>query len=140
MAQAASENNPNGRHQDQAQQRGREAIAASAEAAEENVDKAARAFRAFWQEAAGNAQQPLAQQVARANLEVIGFATRRARAYAEFPAKVVSCESPQELWSEQLRFFKDMLADYEDMTDKIFNTRALQAMQAEQRRPAARPG
>jgi len=78
-------------------------------------------------EAAGATQrsmdrfEPIMRNVARANLELIGWMGRRARAAAEMPRQLVRCETPQDLLSEQGRFLQEMMRDFTGTTTRLLS-------------------
>ena len=50
-------------------------------------------------------------RLAQANLELMNFWGRRARATMHWPARLVSCTGPQDLWAEHSRLVTETLAD-----------------------------
>ena len=77
------------------------------EAYSKNLDVAARGF------------EPFLRGVGRWNLEVLGLATRRARAWAEMPARLGQCRTPQDLVREQLQFWQTVSHDYVEAAQKL---------------------
>lgn len=65
-----------------------------------NLDTVARSFEPVW------------RGVGRWNLEVMGLATRRARAWADIPARLGQCKTPQDLLREQMQFWQSAAHDY----------------------------
>lgn len=67
--------------------------------------------------------EPFLKGMTRWQLEVFGLASRRARAYAEFPAKLTGCRTPQDIANESLAFWQAAVEQYRDsatrMTDAI---------------------
>lgn len=70
------------------------------EAYGKNLDVAARGF------------EPVLRGLGRWNLEILGLGTRRARAWAELPASLAKCRTPQDLVREQLQFWQTASHDY----------------------------
>jgi hypothetical protein len=71
---------------------------------------------------AATAQQPpehLMRGFARWQLEVQGLMFRRAQSYLELPGRLSQCRSPQELMSEQQRFFQTMMSQYSESSRQI---------------------
>lgn len=56
--------------------------------------------------------EPVIKSAARCNLELMSLAGRRARAYFEVPSRFARCRSPQDLASEQVRFWQGAAQDY----------------------------
>jgi hypothetical protein len=56
---------------------------------------------------------------ARAQLELLGLMSRRAQAYMEIPSRLSRCRSPQDLMSEQARFWQIAFQQYQESTHKI---------------------
>ena len=77
------------------------------EAYSRNLDVAARGF------------EPVLRGVGRWNLEVLGLATRRARAWAEMPARLGQCRTPQDLVREQLQFWQAASLDYVEASQRL---------------------
>jgi hypothetical protein len=48
-----------------------------------------------------------AKGLARWQLEMMGFATRRAQACLEFPSRLTQCRTPEDVANEQLRFWRE---------------------------------
>ena len=77
------------------------------EAYSKNLDVAAKGF------------EPFLRGVGRWNLEVLGLATRRARAWAEMPNRLGQCKTPQDLVREQLQFWQTASHDYVEALQKL---------------------
>lgn len=75
--------------------------------------------------------------MARWNLEVFGFMSRRAQAYVEIPSRLSQCRSPQDLVKEQNRFWTTAVEQYMDMSRRLTQVSA-QMMAAAPAGPAAR--
>ena len=73
------------------------------------------AFQMFFGglESFGQAYDPFFKGLARTQLEVLGFANRRAQAYMQIPASAAQCRTPQDLFNLQTQFWR---AAYEDYT------------------------
>lgn len=65
--------------------------------------------------------EPALKGVGRWNLEVMGLATRRARAWLEVPARIGQCKTPQDLVREQLQFWQTALHDYSEGARRLTN-------------------
>ena len=63
--------------------------------------------------------EPVLKGVGRWNLEVMGFMTRRARAWLEIPARVSQCKTPQDLAREQLQFWQTATRDYSEGVQRL---------------------
>lgn len=50
--------------------------------------------------------------MARAQLEMMGFVSRRTQAYLEFPSRMQQCRTPQDLLNEQARFWQTAFEQY----------------------------
>lgn len=50
--------------------------------------------------------------MARAQLEVMGFFSRRTQAYLEIPSRLQQCRTPQDLLNEQARFWQTAFEQY----------------------------
>jgi len=106
-----------GRDESREEQAG--SLSAAADRAQEGIQRLENAFGAFWGEAAGEDAQPFVRHVARANMELMGLVGRRTRAMAELPARLVACQTPQDLWSEQMQFLRHSMSDFTSATDRI---------------------
>lgn len=56
--------------------------------------------------------EPALKSFSRWNLELVGFAARRAQAWLEIPTKLGQCKTPADLVSEQLKFWQAATSDY----------------------------
>jgi hypothetical protein len=63
--------------------------------------------------------EPAFRGVGRWNLELIGLMTRRARQWAEIPARIGQCKTPQDLAREQLRFWQAAAHDYAEGVQRL---------------------
>ena len=70
--------------------------------------------------------EPALRGLARWNLEAFGFASRRAQAWFEIPARLGACRTPQDLVKEQMRFWQSATQDYMEGAQRL--TTALGAM------------
>jgi hypothetical protein len=70
--------------------------------------------------------EPALKGIGRWNLEVMGLATRRARAWLELPSRVSQCKTPQDVVREQLQFWQGAVRDYSDGARRL--TQALGAL------------
>ena len=57
--------------------------------------------------------------VARWQLEVMGFASRRAQAYMEIPSRMQQCRTPQDLFNEQARFWQTSFEQYSEAARRL---------------------
>ena len=62
---------------------------------------------------------PILKSVGRCNLEMMGLATRWARAWAEFPSRLRDCKGPQDVAREQLNFWQTAAQDYAQSTQRV---------------------
>lgn len=90
-------------------------------AAQRSMDRFEHALGMFWEEAGRETYGPMMRNVARANLELIGWMGRRARAAADMPRQLVRCETPQDLLSEQSRFLQEMMRDFAGTTTRLLS-------------------
>lgn len=74
-------------------------------------------------EALGQAYDPLFKGLARTQLEMLGFANRRAQAYMQLPQKAAQCRTPQDLMGMQAQFWRSAYEDYAESFGRV--TRAL---------------
>jgi hypothetical protein len=65
------------------------------------------------------------KSMARVQLEVTGFASRRAQAYLEIPSRLQQCRTPQDLFNEQARFWQTAFEQYAEASRRV--TEAWQA-------------
>lgn len=65
--------------------------------------------------------------IARWNLEIFGFMSRRAQAYLEIPARISQCRTPNDLMREQTQFWQKAMEQYAD-TSRRLNGVATQMM------------
>lgn len=63
--------------------------------------------------------EPVLKGMGRWNLEIIGLMTRRARAWAEIPARVSQCKTPVDLVREQIQFWQTAAHDYSEGTRRL---------------------
>lgn len=59
--------------------------------------------------------------VARLQLEVMGYMSRRAQAYMEIPTRLSRCRTPQDLMSEQSRFWHTAFQQYAESNKRIMD-------------------
>lgn len=77
--------------------------------------------------------EPVMKGVARVQLEMIGLASRRTQAYLEIPSRLAQVRTPQDLFSEQMRFWQTAFQHYADSSRRV--TTAMTAMAAPQINP-----
>jgi Phasin protein len=70
-------------------------------------------------EAMGQSYDPFFKGIARAQLEVMGLMSRRAQAYLEIPNRFSHCRTPQDIASEQLRFWRTAYDEYAQSMGRI---------------------
>lgn len=70
-------------------------------------------------DAAAQGFEPAMKGMARMQLEMIGLASRRAQAYLEIPSRLAVVRTPQELFSEQMRFWQTAFQQYSDSSRRV---------------------
>jgi len=93
-----------------------------ADRSREQIDRYERAFGEFWRVAESDGFMPFARGVARANMELAGLASRRAKAYAEFPVQLTRCQTPNDMLNRQMRFFSELISDYQETLGRVTRT------------------
>jgi hypothetical protein len=93
-----------------------------ADRSREQIDRYERAFGEFWRVAESDGFMPFARGVARANMELAGLASRRAKAYAEFPVQLTRCQTPNDMLNRQMRFFSELVSDYQETIGRVTRT------------------
>lgn len=68
------------------------------------------------------AYSPLLKGATRANLEVMNFASRRTRAYAEMPARMARCRSPLDVMAAQADFWREACEHHAESSRKILES------------------
>lgn len=63
--------------------------------------------------------EPALKGVGRWNLELLGFAARRAQAWVEIPARLTRCKTPFDILAEQAKFWQTAVADYADGSHRM---------------------
>jgi hypothetical protein len=63
--------------------------------------------------------EPVLKGIGRWNLELVGLATRRTRAWLEIPQHLGQCKSPTDLLNAQMRFWQSAAADYAEVSHKL---------------------
>lgn len=101
---------------------GREIAEQFADRSRQQIDRYERAFGEFWKVAESDGFVPLTKGVARTNMELAGLASRRAKAYVEFPAELTRCQTPQDVVNRQMRFWSDMMRDYQTTLGRMTRT------------------
>ncbi len=69
-------------------------------------------------EAPNLAMQPM-KAVARSQLEAMQLVNRRMQACMEMPSRLAACRSPQDLFTEQMRFFQVAMQDYAQAANQM---------------------
>jgi hypothetical protein len=72
------------------------------------------ALSVYWRglESLSQNAEPLFKGCARCQLELVSLASRRARAYFDVPSTLARCRSPQDIASEQVRFWQTAAQEY----------------------------
>ncbi|HEX9882048.1 MAG TPA: phasin family protein [Hyphomicrobium sp.] len=70
-------------------------------------------------EAIGQTYDPFTKSIARAQLEFMGLMSRRAQAYMEIPSRLTQCRTPQDLASEQMRFWRTAYEEYAESMGRM---------------------
>jgi CelD/BcsL family acetyltransferase involved in cellulose biosynthesis len=66
--------------------------------------------------------EPTLRNVGRINLELMGLMTRRAQAWLQIPTSASHCKTPQDLFSEQLKFWQAAAQDYTEGARRLSAT------------------
>jgi hypothetical protein len=70
-------------------------------------------------EAMGKTYDPLMKSIARAQLELMGYFTRRAQAVMEAPGRLSQCRTPQDVANEQMRFWRTAYEEYAESMGRV---------------------
>jgi hypothetical protein len=57
--------------------------------------------------------------IARSQLELMGFFSRRTQAYMEIPSRLQQCRTPQDLLNEQARFWQTAFEQYAETSRRV---------------------
>jgi hypothetical protein len=57
--------------------------------------------------------------LARSQLEIMGFWSRRTQAYLEIPTRLQQCRTPQDLFNEQARFWQTAFEQYAEASRRV---------------------
>lgn len=68
---------------------------------------------------AAQGYEPVMKGLARVQLEMMSFASRRAQAYLEIPSRLATCRTPQDLMNEQMRFWQTAFQQYSENNRRI---------------------
>ncbi len=93
-----------------------------ADRSREQIDRYEQAFGEFWRIAEADGFMPFARGVARANMELAGLASRRAKACAEFPVQLTRCQTPNDMFTRQMRFVSELISDYQQTMGRVTRT------------------
>ena len=63
--------------------------------------------------------EPALKGLGRLNLEAMVLTMRRAQAWLEIPGRIAACKTPQDLASEQLRFWQTASAHYAEGSQRL---------------------
>lgn len=77
------------------------------------------------------------KSVARAQAEMIGFISRRARACFEAPAQLTTCRNPHDILHEQMRFWNLAAEEYAETSRRVMEAWALPVSQSAPQAAAA---
>ena len=106
----------------------------------ERIDARGGPFGNLWQayaeqlDALAKGCEPAALGFGRCNLELMTLAVRRTQAWLEQPARLGACRTPQDLMSEQVRFWQTAGAHYAES-----GQRWLAALMSTAQNPMAKP-
>ena len=79
---------------------------------------------------AGLSFEPLMRAAARSQVEMFTLASKRAQAYIEWPMRLSQCRTPQDLTSEQIRFWQTMAQHYTESSQRVMGVWATVARDA----------
>jgi len=82
--------------------------------------------------------EPMMKSIARCQFEMMGFWSRRAQAYLEIPSRLSRCRTPNDLLSEQLRFWQTASHQYNECAHRIMAAASSAAMPAAFQQPERR--
>lgn len=100
-------------------QAAREVVEKFADRSREQIDRYERAYGEFWRVAETDGFMPFAKNLARANMEVAALASRRAKAYAEYPVQMSQCHTANELMNRHMHFWSELLNDYQQTVGRM---------------------
>jgi hypothetical protein len=83
------------------------------------------------------AMQDAAQRNVSLVNEMTACANRRAQAYLDLPNRIARCKSPQDLMSEQLRFWQNAARDYAEAGQRMVESLSGSATAAQRKVPTA---
>lgn len=63
--------------------------------------------------------EPVLKGMARMQLEMISFSSRRAQAYLEIPSRLAAVRTPQDLLNEQMRFWQTAFQQYSEGSRRV---------------------
>ena len=81
-------------------------------------------------EAMGKTYDPLMKSIARAQLEIMGYFSRRAQACMEAPTRLSQCRTPQDVANEQMRFWRTAYEEYAESMGRVTEAVAAAAVPA----------
>lgn len=70
-------------------------------------------------EQATKSMGPMVSSVARANMELVSLAGKRAQAYLDLPNVIAQCRGPQDLFAAQARFWQTAFEDYTSCNRRV---------------------
>lgn len=68
---------------------------------------------------AAQGYEPVMKGMARIQLEMMSLASRRAQAYLEISSRLAACRTPQELMTEQFRFWQTAVQHYSEGNRRV---------------------
>jgi hypothetical protein len=84
-------------------------------------------------DAAGQSFEPMVKATTRSNCEMLALMSRRAQAYMELPARLSQCKTPQDLATENVRFWQTMAKEYAESWQRMMSAWTAVAREAGQR-------
>jgi hypothetical protein len=96
------------------------------EASQQDIDRFQRAFGAFWEEIGDDRYAPMMRDmmgnVLRANLELVDWMGRSAKACAEVASDLARCRTPQDVFTSQERLLRHMMRDFHGTAARMLET------------------
>ena len=68
---------------------------------------------------AGLGFEPMMKAAARHNAEILTLMSQRAQAYFEIPSRLSQCRTPQDIMTEQSRFWQTMARQYTESSQRM---------------------
>jgi hypothetical protein len=73
--------------------------------------------------------------IARSQLELMGFFSRRTQAYMEIPSRMQQCRTPQDLLNEQARFWQTAFEQYAETSRRMMEAWSQAGLGGAQQQP-----